>query len=644
MKAARPGKKAGPTQAEPTPKPATTLSANPVQVGVVQTLLPAVAFFLVCFVCLWKWVEVSLIYHSAGLVKDFPSFYWGWEFARDFQTRPGGFVEYLSALLAQSLYSSWFGALVLTSQAVLICLGLGHFLSRLGLRAVSWMGWIPALLLLGIYSKYRHYSVPATSFAFGTLFLEIWSRFAKAQVTWGLPAAFVFSACLYAAAPMGLFVFVPLAVLLEVHRQTSDWKSILCFGLCALIPWVEGRALFGFAPGEAYAALLPFRWDPILWKATGAWMVTGLYSLPLVLCGVGCGLRWIPARSAIQAGSVNPTERSGHNFAPRQAPTQRWRTPGWGWQAAMLAVIPLGIVWLALHPAIKTFLKVDYLAWHGRWPEVLQLAARNPMSSFVACAAAQADYHTGRLTSRLPALTSPADLLLSNDKSLSNWKKCDLYFDLGYVNMALHYLTESVEFYGERPVLLQRLALINLALGNLNTAKVYLGTLARAPFHASWARGYLERLAVDPTLPGDAEVSRLRRLMVRTDSVVALSPEEELLMLLGANGQNRMAFEYLMTYYLLSKNLPGFVKNLPRLRDFPDLKLGPAWEEAILLAAGLSRQPIELPDRSIGDDARQRVASLIKRVQEYGKNLDQARTNLSAEYGHTYTYYWFLSH
>src|SRR5207245_1223765 len=104
----------------------------------------------------------------------------------------------------------------------------------------------------------------------------------------------------------------------------------------------------------------------------------------------------------------------------------------------------------------------------------------------------------GNLTRELPVLAQPVDLLLFDEKQQSHWRKSDLYFDLGYLNMALHHLTESVEFYGERPVLLRRLALVNLALGNLSTARVYLGTLARAPFQRRWAQEYLEQLGTDP--------------------------------------------------------------------------------------------------------------------------------------------------
>jgi len=145
------------------------------------------------------------------------------------------------------------------------------------------------------------------------------------------------------------------------------------------------------------------------------------------------------------------------------------------------------VVFLGLSPRIKAFLTVDYLAWQGRWSEVVSAAKTNPRNTFVACAVAQASYHTGTLTIQLPYLPSPPDLLLFSDKQQAHWKRSDLYFDLGYLNMALHHLTEAMEFYGERPLLLQRLALVNLALTNISTAKVYLGTLTRAPFQGRWA-------------------------------------------------------------------------------------------------------------------------------------------------------------
>jgi hypothetical protein len=610
-------------------------------------VLPVAAFFLVYYLCLWKRVDVQLIYHGGGVLQDFPSFYWGWEFARAFQTHPGGLVEYVSAFMAQSLYSSWFGALVLTLQAAIVYLSIEGCLRVFGAKRLGWIGFIPPLLFLAIYSKYRHYSVAITSFTVGLVFSWLWLRMASEKPRWRAASAVVIVGCLYAAAPSALLVFLPLAVLFEMLHPASWLKLLLWVGLSSLVPWQAGAALFGFAPGEAYAKLLPIVWTPQAMKTIGTRAVIALYLIPLFFClAIALWTFWAASkRSKDQDRSKAPAtpgleadekalERGGKTLTGSKA--RVWRLGA----TIVLALVPLVVVFFELNPKTKATLTVDYLAWHGRWPEVFAAAKGNARNPVVACTVAQASYHTGTLTLKLPSLTSPADLMLSGDRQQSHWKKSDLYFDLGYLNMALHHLTESMEFYGERPVLLQRLALVNLALTNISTAKVYLGTLARAPFQWSWARSFLDRLQADPTLASDGEINRLRQLMVRRDSVVSLSPDEELQMLLTANPQNRMAFEYLMTYYLLTKNLQAFVKNISRVKEFPGLEISPLWDEALLLASLESGRAVQVPGHAISPEARARVVAVTRVIQQHGDNAELSRRELAANYGDTYSFYW----
>ena len=654
-----------------------------------KRFLPALPFFLVYFVCLWTWIDVKLIYHGGGLVKDFPSFYLGWEYAREFRTHPGGLAEYGSALLAQALYSSWFGALALTFQAALISAGTSSLLGRFGAEKFRLFAFVPPLLILAIYSKYRHYSVPVTSFAAGVLCSWVWLRFNATNARWRLGSALLIEGCLYAAAPSGLVVFLPVALLVELRLAAKAAQSLaaqplgafaessrgeceaaqrashrafvrtlpLLLWLCvsALIPWIEGAWLFGFAPGEAYAKLLPIAWDPVAWKMTAVWIVALLYALPLLVC-IGTVVSWI-GRGLLRRGSgevsavSKPPIATGGKRIPQRDPRQPKKrslrpTRRLEWvklQMAGASLLPIATVWLVLNVQTKVFLLVDYLAWHGRWPEILSAAQSNSGNSFVACTVAQASYHTGTLIRQLPILGKPADLLLFEEKQQSHWRKSDLYYDLGYLNMALHHLTESVEFYGERPVLLRRIALVNLALGNFSTAKVYLGTLARAPFQGAWARSYLEKLAGNSTLDGDEEVRRLRQLMVRTDTVVVLTLDEELLMLLGTNRQNRMAFEYLMTYYLMTKNLRGFAKNISRVNDFLGFEIPSLWDEALLLAGRELGEPVKVPGHEIGREAMNRVERVTQSVRRSGSELGLAARELAANYGDTYSYYWYFA-
>jgi tetratricopeptide (TPR) repeat protein len=545
------------------------------------------------------------------------------------------------------MYSSGFGALVLALQAAVVYSASSSCLISSGARHSRWIAFIPPLLYLAVYSKYRHYSAPLTGFALGVAVFWLWLRLSSKIPGWRVGSALALMACLYAAAPSGLLVFLPAALVSEIVSEKSSWKALSWLGLSAFLPWVVG-ALFGFAPGEAYAKLLPLAWDPIVLKMVGIWLVVGLYALPLLFCLGALGWRLIFAvkRKRTDAGSNDPG-------APTANIDQAVESRSKGLvgtnsvavliaQTVGLAMLPWAVVLLGLNPQVKAFLTVDYLAWQGRWPEVLKAVKTPPRNPFIACTVTQAKYHTGTLTSQLPYLTSPAELLLFNDKQQAHWKRSDLYYDLGYLNLALHHLTEAMEFYGERPNLLQRLALVNLALTNISTAKVYLGTLARAPFQGRRAQDYLDCLEKDPSLGGDEEVSRLRRLMVRRDSVIILTPDEELLMLLGANRQNRMAFEYLMTYYLLTKNLQGFVKNFSRVNDFPGFEISPMWDEALLLASLEAGRPLEIPGHVISPEARSRVNAVNQVIKKNGENAELSRHELTADYAHTYSFYWWF--
>jgi hypothetical protein len=590
-------------------------------------VLPPVAFFLTYFLCLWKWVNVMLMYHGGGLVRDFPSFYWGWEFARQFWTHPGGLVEYASALIAQGLYSSWYGALVLTLQAVLVCVSFAGLPRAIGGKVLRWIGLIPPLLFLVLYSKYRHYSGPVSSFAAGSVLVWGYAQFGRLKPLVRLSVGLVQVGCLYAAAPSGLFVLLPGVVLCELKLARFSIGLALFLALSALVPWTVGKVLFGFAAGESYEKLLPLGVTPDAWNMRGAAVVAILFCFPALLC---VGL--LVAQNVLRS-SDGPVK----NFLGQ---------PAFAWFSAGLlgaVLLPVTVVFLAHNSQAKAFITVDYLAWHGRWAEVLAATKGYPGNPYMDCTVAQATYHTGGLTQKLPQLLSPSDLLLFNDKQVSHWKKSDLYFDLGYLNMSLHHLTESMEFFGERPVLLQRLALVNLALGNISTAEVYLRTLARAPFQSAWARDYLERVKRDPKLAGDESVDRLRNLKVMSDSVVSLTLDQELIMLLRANPRNRMAFEYLMTYYLLAKNLNGFVANIARVKDFPGFEVSLLWDEALVMASRFGGRPIEVPDHAISPSAVSRVDAVASSVKNYAGELEQARRDLRPNFGDTYAFYYWCA-
>ena len=133
-------------------------------------------FFALFCLYLWLVVDLRLIYHGAGLIRDFPSFFRGWTFSEKFISYPGGPIEYISAFLSQFFYYSWSGSLTVTLQAWLICACADAFIKAIGLSLFRNIRFIPPILLLIIYTQYIPYFVITmgllTAMFFACLYLK----------------------------------------------------------------------------------------------------------------------------------------------------------------------------------------------------------------------------------------------------------------------------------------------------------------------------------------------------------------------------------------------------------------------------------------------------------------------------------------
>ena len=157
----------------------------------------------------------------------------------------------------------------------------------------------------------------------------------------------------------------------------------------------------------------------------------------------------------------------------------------------------------------KALLAVHYYACQRMWPEVLQAARHCPDNYAVTNAVDRALYHTGRLSRDMFAYPQHPEALMitGEDHSVLYWAKFDTLIDLGLLNLAEKDLTECMETFGEHPMILQRLATIDLAKGKIEAARIYLERLRQTLFFSTWAQDYLVRLEADPTLPATRRFS-----------------------------------------------------------------------------------------------------------------------------------------
>ncbi|MHC4112650.1 MAG: DUF6057 family protein [Planctomycetota bacterium] len=607
-------------------------------------------FFIGFYLYLWLDVDLRLIYHGAGEIINFPSFFRGCTFFHEFISRPGGLIEYTAAFLSQLFYIGWVGALVATLQAWLICACAGYFIKAVNYPRFRWIRFIPPVLLLIIYTQYTYHFVTIMALLVVLLFICLFLGMIKKSPQldrFRIIVFLVLSVILYYLAGGAYLLFALLCAIYELLFRGRWQMSLLCMLSAAVIPFVEGVLVCGVSIIGAFTDLSPFSWKVISYKA-GKRMITIVYLIYLLLplTALVLGLWQIFSEViATRKSRRKVKEKPASNFSKSLAGIFSWYFPNnklkWIIESLVLFCVAVGVVFLSYDIKKKTLFEVDYCAHHKRWPQVLG-AARRHSDSYIIHAVNRALYHTGKLNFEM--FSYPQDsgtlFLTITGTEFAPWKKYDFYIDIGLMNIAQNDLTECFEVFGERPMILKRLAFVNMVKGDIDSARIYLGALKKTLFDADWANKYLERLKVDPDLATDDEIQHLRSLMLKKDyGFFYFDIEDVLSQLLEENRQNRMAFEYMMARYMLSGQLDKFVQNLDRLDDFDYRQIPRLYEEAILVHLYRTKKPVNLFGRQITSESKQRFEDFSQTFERYRANKEAAFKELAKKYGDSYLFY-----
>ncbi len=596
-------------------------------------------FFALWYVYLWRIVEPHLLFHGAGAITDFPSFYRGWEFARAHLTSPGGPALYLSAFLSQLFYYSWLGALVVTLQAWATCLCIARLLDGTNLSRWRLAGYIPAVLLAALYGRYTwHFPTTlallvALACACGYVAL---AHHQAAPATRLITFAILSLAC-YLVAGGAFLLFALLCALYEMQTIRGWRLTVAYIVLGAMVPYVIGALAFGVSLDDAYTRLLPVSWR-VLHYVERSRFVAVVYVLYLLVPAV---ILWGLVGTRLRRSPVDDSAQTATKERHLMNATLRWAV-----QTLLLIGVSAGIALASFDQKQKTRFAVDYYAFHGMWPKVLTEGRKNFNNRYVMHAVDRALYHTGRLGDEMFRWPQdPAYLFLTGTgRDWVHWQSFDVHLDLGLLNLAERSLTESLERLGERPMTLERLALINMVKGNVGTARIYLGALSKTLFHRRWAGYYLALLDADPSLSTDPTVQHLRSIALEQDRpLLGVSKEMLLLALLDKNGRNRMAYEYLMAWYLLNKQLPKFRNQAERLGELGYSELPRHFEEAILLYVYGTKQPLNLGGYQPRAQLQEQIGHILKTLDRHKGNRQAALPELAKYHGDTYFFYYLYA-
>lgn len=617
-----------------------------------ERLLQSFLFFILFYLYLWLYVDLRLIYHGAGIITNFPVFYKGWTFFLPFLSYPGGPLEYLSAFLSQLFYYSWIGALVVTVQAWLLSVCIDYLLKAANLSRIRWICFILPILLLVLYTRYAYHFATTMAFLTALLTACMYLKITRSRdKTFNCVIVYLFlSVILYYLAGGVFLLFAVICAIYELIFRFRWKMSLFYFLSAAAIPYVLGRLIFQLSIIDAFSNLLPFSWKILKYNARkrAITIVYVLYLLPPVTLLVFGLLQILGKRLHFEEkrtpkGHLNESSNlllkifSWYKHSPKLKCAI---------ESLLLLAIASSAVFFSRNDNLRTRFKVDYYAYHKMWPELLTSAQHHPDDPFIAHAVNRALYHEGRLGYDMFSWPQHPDYLFLSDEKYKwmYWQIFDVFLDIGVINVAENALTECLEGLGSRPMILQRLALINMVKNNSDSAKIYLGALSKTLFHADWAKQYLDRLRTDPNLSGDRYIQHLRSLCLDKDCpTYSLFKERTLSWLLEKNGQNRMAFEYLMAWYMLNRYLGKFVQKIELLPDLGYAELPTHYEEAALIYAFAATPPLSLSDYPSNPQVRRQFEDFSRILSAYGGNKQAALNDLSKKFRNTYFFYYIYA-
>ena len=310
----------------------------------------------------------------------------------------------------------------------------------------------------------------------------------------------------------------------------------------------------------------------------------------------------------------------------------------------LIAYILIGRMAYPSNASREEIMAYDYYSKTRNWNKIIQMANRKspgvPMT--VACLNL-ALYKTGQLPEKMFNYfqNGPEGLLPTFQRDfMIPTVTGEIYYYLGFVNTAQRFAFEAMEAlpdYQKSVRSIKRLAETNLINGQYAVADKYLSLLENTLFYRNWAKETRAYLYSEDKINAHPEWGELRRFQTTTDFLVS---EKEKDMMLGIFFQqdrdNRMAYEYLLAYSLLTKDIKNFPNYFRMKTNFSYPAIPKSYQEALIYIWGLSHN--ELTD-SIPFPVSNSVKQEVEAYANTYTNYQSPEPFLRKRFSKTWWYY-----
>ncbi len=422
-----------------------------------------------------------------------------WEIIR----QPGGVADLLGRFCTQFFLYAWVGAAII---AVLL-----SAIQLLTLRLSN-----------GQWSSQRH---------------TLSERMVNGQWSYGLTFVPSFLLWLYLLDENALMsgvwaVLLTLLVAWTIVKLTKGWtRRILLIAAIPLLYFLVGPVCFPIPIDGLWADIHYYRYPTVFpWLLWGAalsiWVIFGLNSL----------IR----RRQVHFSHLSP-------LIPYLS-------------FAIVAAIMGSLVWKNANFKAEKVMQYDFMARHQQWNRILQtISAEKPNNQIGVTVQNLALAMNGMLLEQMGNFNQNgiAGLLPDvKEDATSPLPTAEAFYQLGMINVAQRTVFEAQEAildFQKSGRCYKRLAETNLINGQYAVARKYLMALQKTIFYRDWANETLPLLGNEEAIARHPEYGRLRQWNYKDDSYFSDHTTPEMLeSLYSRNQDNRMAYQYLLAYYILT--------------------------------------------------------------------------------------------
>ena len=568
------------------------------------------SFFLLAFVYFFWFGSHILFFQEQQYLFLYRSSY-----INEFFLKPGGLLDLSGKFLTQFYISKLAGSVILAAVLTLPAIILLYINKRIlnGSVLSNLLILIPSFLLLIMQTHYYHLMMYDLGFLLVLIYFLISILSEKKTwryITLALFPLFYYLDGAYALIFIGLYIIY---FLFYIKKPEKFYFPLILLALAGISVILFNRLFLLQSIKQLFLYPLPFINDLIHQRLF--YVLTGYMILYPALCKFA------------GSGSLKRPNKRFINLIP----------------GAIVLCLTVVLLITGYNSQTARVINLEKLVFQGKWNDAIQYHEKFPSENMIG----QYFYNialseSGQLCDRLfhgKQDFGTGSLFLPWSSEHINWGAYSFYA-VGLINEAQRWAYEEMVVYGPRPQNMKLLVKSSLINGKYTLAEKYTGVLKNTLFYNSWAKEYEKMIGDTSAIRSHPELGKKIKIMPQTDFFVFLeSPEQNLPVLVDETPANREAFEYLMSWLLLSKEVETLVNNIRLMKKIGYIRIPKHIEEAIMIYYNSQGVFPDLGGLPVSNETVLRFEQYFGAYKKARQNPGTMKEKMQKQFGNTFWYY-----